>query len=306
MKIAITGGTGFVGAHLARFLVTRGHEVVLIARGADRRDPAIQQLAGAKFFKSDLSDAGELARAFAGCSGVAHCAGINLESKEQTYARVHVAATRNVVTAAKAASVKRVALMSFLRARPDCGSAYHESKWAGEEIVRHSGLVYTIIKAGVIYGRGDHMLDHLSHALYTFPVFGLVGMTPKPIRPLSVDDLVRVLEASLIGGRLDNKTIALVGPETISLREAAARVGASIGKKRMFIRLPIVIHRAMAAILEHTMTIPMTSAAQVRILSEGVVEPAGACDAVPDDLVPQTRFDAESIRRGLPVRGASA
>jgi len=40
---------------------------------------------------------------------------------------------------------------------------------AAEEIVRNSGLDYTIIRAGVVYGRGDHMLDHLSHALYTFP-----------------------------------------------------------------------------------------------------------------------------------------
>ena len=41
MRFAITGGTGFVGRHLARFLVSTGHEVVPIARRADRRDPGI-------------------------------------------------------------------------------------------------------------------------------------------------------------------------------------------------------------------------------------------------------------------------
>ena len=50
-------------------------------------------------------------------------------------------------------------MLSFLRARPDCGSPYHESKWAAEQLIRESGLDYTILKAGMIYGRGDHLID---------------------------------------------------------------------------------------------------------------------------------------------------
>jgi uncharacterized protein YbjT (DUF2867 family) len=134
-------------------------------------------------------------------------------------------------------------------------------------------------------------------------VFVLVGMKNKPVRPLAVEDLVRVLAAFLVDGRLGGKTIALVGPEIISLREAVARVGAVIGKERIFVRLPVVFHRALGVVLERIMTIPMISAAQVRILSEGIVEPAGPCESVPEDLAPQTRFDFESIRRGLPVAG---
>ena len=44
--------------------------------------------------------------------------------------------------------------------------------------MRASGLDYTVFKPGVIYGRGDHMLDHLSHALHTFPIFGFVQPLP--------------------------------------------------------------------------------------------------------------------------------
>src|ERR1700730_15629178 len=102
-----------------------------------------------KFVTSDLCDPTVLSEAFAGCDGVAHCAGINREIDSQTYDRVHVEATKNVVAAAQAAGVKKIVLMSFLRARPNCGSPYHESKWAAEEIVRESGLDYTIIQAGV-------------------------------------------------------------------------------------------------------------------------------------------------------------
>jgi uncharacterized protein YbjT (DUF2867 family) len=54
--------------------------------------------------------------------------------------------------------------LSFLRARPEWRSAYHESKWAAEQLVRASGLERTVLKPGMMYGLGDHMLDHLSHA----------------------------------------------------------------------------------------------------------------------------------------------
>jgi NADH dehydrogenase len=95
--------------------------------------------------------------------------------------------------------------MSFLRARPNCGSAYHESKWAAEEMIRSSALDYTIVKAGMTYGTGDHMLDHLSHSLYTLPLFATVGIVEKPIRPLAIEDLLAVLRASAVEGRLSRK-----------------------------------------------------------------------------------------------------
>jgi len=303
MRIAITGGTGFVGRHLARDLVSRGHEVVLIARGKDLRDESIYRLAGASFFSSDLSDAQELRRAFSGCEAVAHCAGINREIATQTYQRVHIAGTQHVVEAARHAGVRKIVLLSFLRARPNCGSAYHESKWAAEEIVRASGLDFTIFKAGVIYGRGDHMLDHLSRALYTFPIFGLVGMKEKPIRPLAVEDLVAAISASLSDARLSRKTVSITGAEEIPLGEAVRRVGQVIGRDPLYLPMPIAIQKIIAWVAERTMKIPLLSLAQLRILSEGIVESLPACDQLPADLTPTTRFTAAQIHKGLPEPG---
>jgi hypothetical protein len=75
--------------------------------------------------------------------------------------------------------------MSFLRARPNGGSPYHESNGAAEELIRNESLHYTIVKAGMVYGRGDHMLDHLSHSRHTLPIFATVGFREKLIRPLA-------------------------------------------------------------------------------------------------------------------------
>lgn len=303
MKIAITGGTGFVGRHLARALSGAGHEVILIARGSDHRDESIRKLPRARFVPIGTSDGDALVSAFVGCDGVAHCAGINLEFGAQTYQRVHVEGTRNVVNAARHAGVKRIALLSFLRARPNCGSGYHESKWEAEEIVRGSGMEYTVFKAGVIYGRGDHMLDHLSHGLQTFPIFALVGMKDSRVRPLAVEDLVQVMIASLIEGRLACKTVPITGPEEMNLSGAARRVTAVLGKHPLFICAPVFFHCLLGWILERIMTVPLISLAQVRILSEGIVEPLPPCETLPDDLLPRTPFSELQIRLGLPEAG---
>lgn len=303
MRVAITGGTGFVGRHLARGLAARGDEVVLIARGKDLGDESIRKLAGTSFFAFDLSDEQELRRAFSGCDAVARCAGINREIGLQTYRRVHIEGTRHVVEAARQAGVGKIVFLSFLRARPNCDSAYHESKWAAEEIFRGSGLDSTIFKAGVIYGRGDHMLDHLSHALYTFPIFGLVGMKEKPIRPLAVEDLVTAILASFQDPRLSNKTVSITGPEEIALGEAVRRVGQVIDRNPLYLRVPIAVQKVIAWFAERTMKIPLLSLAQLQILSEGIVEASPPCDTLPTDLLPTTRFTAEQIQKGLPDPG---
>jgi len=300
MKIAITGGTGFVGRHLARALAGGGHKVVLIARGKDARDRGIRDENHVSFAGIGTSSEQKLAAAFAACDAVAHCAGINRAIGEQTYERVHVEGTRNVVNAARAAGVKKVVLLSFLRARPNCGSPYHESKYAAEEIVRGSGLDFTVIKAGMICGKGDHMLDHLSHTLHTLPLFAKVGMKEKPIQPVAVEDMVRILMAALIDGRLSRETVAVVGPQRMLLSDAVRQVGRILGKRVWIFSAPVFVHRLLARFFEKTMTVPLISSAQVQMLAEGIVEPAPSCAMVPDDLAPRTRFDDDWIRARLP------
>jgi NADH dehydrogenase len=303
MRVAITGGTGFVGGHLAAALSASGHEVVLLARGIDRRPWARQvaALPGVSLTQASIRDQRALTRAFKDCDAVAHCAGINREIGEQTYQAIHVRGTANVVKAATEKGVRRLAFVSFLRARPNCGSPYHESKWAAEELIRASGLDWTVLKPGMMFGRGDHMLDHLSRALYTFPVF--VGLGPCLVRPLAVGDAVRVLVAALVDGRLEDATVGLVGPTEIGFDDAARLVSQVIGKRRPFVRAPLAFHRLVARLAERLMTVPLISLAQVRILEEEVVVPMRAPGQLPDDLGPLTPFDEASILSGLPEAG---
>jgi nucleoside-diphosphate-sugar epimerase len=300
MRVAITGGAGFVGCHLARALVGHGHEVVLITRQLARRE-SIPELADARLCPTGINDEAQLVEAFAECDGVVHCAGISREIGSQTYQRVHVDGTRNVVNAAKRAGVKKILLLSFLRARPGCGSLYHESKWEAEEMVRSSELDYTVIKAGVIYGQGDQMLDHLSRSLRIFPVFPLVGMKQQAVRPVAVEDVVRVIQASLLEGRLSRQTVAVVGPEELAFSAMVRRVARVLGRRPVIFPLPVWVHYLVAWVCERTMVAPLASFSQVRMLSEGITEPLPACDPMPEDLAPRLPFTDSQIRRGLPA-----
>lgn len=281
MRVAITGASGFVGRHLAARL---GDEQVV--RASRRTGVAID-------------DVDALAAAFTGCDAVAHCAGINREIGEQTFQRVHVAGTRAVVDAARRAGVKRIVMVSFLRARPDCGSPYHESKWAAEEIVRSSGIPHTILKAGMIYGPGDHMVDHVTRAVRTLPMFGTVGLHERTARPVPVDDAVDVLIAAL-EGRIPEPTVAVMGVDEVTLGEAIRRIARVAGCRPAYIPMPVWSVRTLAQVTEWLMVVPLVAKAQARMLAEGVSEPAPAAPEPPIGIRPSRPFSDERIRAALP------
>ena len=284
MKIAITGGAGFVGRHLAeRFDAA---DIVTVSRRTG----------------VDIDDVEGLTRAFDGCEVVAHCAGINREIGKQTYQKVHIDGTRTVIEAARRAGVTRIVMLSFLRARPDCGSPYHESKWAAEELIRNSGLDYTILKAGMIYGHGDHLVDHVSHSVQTIPLFATVGFREKSIRPIPVSEMVDVLVAS-IEGKLPKSTVAVTGGEELMLSEVVHRVARVVGRRVAVVPSPVWFIRIVAQLTEWTMKVPLIAKAQARMLAEGVSQAAPPTPELPAELRPKLPFSVDQIEAALPPRG---
>lgn len=300
--IAITGGTGFLGRHLARELVERGDEVVLVARGTERARTAaaLAELPGARLVQADVTDVDALRGAFRGASAVAHLAGISRATRAQGFEQVHVHGTRAVLDALESCGVPRLVLVSFLRARPGTGSAYHETKWRAEELVRARAADFTVLKAGVVFGAGDHLVRHVARALSLVPVFGLVGRGAQPLRPVAAEDVARLAAAACAGdARLGRATLAVVGPESLTLAEAVRRIGAAVGRRPRFVRLPVAVHLALAGALELVLREPLVSRSQVRMLAEGLAEPAPPCGAPPDDLAPRVAFTVEPIRAAL-------
>ena len=284
MRVAITGGTGFVGRHLAARL--NPADTVVISRRTG----------------TSVTDVAALERVFAGVDVVVHAAGINREIGDQTFERVHVEGTRAVVEAAQRAGVSRIVMLSFLRARPGTGSPYHETKWLAEELVRNSGIAHTVLKSGMVYGHGDHMVDHVSRAVKTWPLFGTVGYRPKTVRPIPVDDMVDVLVAA-IEGRIADPTVAVMGAEELPLPEAVKRIADAAGRRPIYVTLPVWSIRILAQVTEWLMIVPLVAKAQAQMLAEGVSEPAPYAPELPIELRPSHPFDEAAIRASLPEAG---
>jgi uncharacterized protein YbjT (DUF2867 family) len=300
MKIAITGGTGFIGRHLARDLIARGHEVIAIARGQYTRNT--QPVEGATFVALDANDTDKLTAAFRGCEAVAHCAGTSVEDGRQTFRRLHVDGTRSAVNAAERAGVQKFVLVSYLNVRPNVKSAYHTTKWEGEEVVRASKLNYTILKAGLVYGPGDHLLNNLSNLFRKMPIFAQVGLKEKTVRLLAIEDLVAIIRLCLLDeSRFARQTVAVTGPEEFPFSQAARRIARAMGKPFLLVLpFPVFFHRILAFFSERFMPKPLITKSQVQMLADGISQRTPESIPLPGELTPKIQFTEEQIKKGLP------
>ena len=299
MKVAITGGTGFIGRYVANELIAHGHEVIVIARGQYTR--STQRIEGARGIALDVTDTDRLTDIFMGCDTIVHCAGTSAEDAKQTFQRLHVEGTRSAVIAAERARVKKFVLVSYLNVRPNVKSEYHTTKWQGEEIVRASRLNFTILKVGLVYGQGDHLINNLSNLFQKMPVFAAVGLREKTVRLVAVEDLVEVIRASLDKDRFARQTVAVLGPEEFPFSQAARRIAKAMGKPSLIVLpFPVFFHHILAFFSERFMPKPLITKSQVQMLADGISQPTPESVPLPDDLKPKTLFTDEQIRKGLP------
>jgi uncharacterized protein YbjT (DUF2867 family) len=148
--LAITGGTGFVGATLVRHAAMRGHKVRALTRrpqaGSGKK---IEWVEGA------LDQPDSLVRLAVGADAVIHVAGAINAPDRAGFQTDNVFGTLNMIEAAKAAGVKRFIHVSSMAAREPELSDYGWSKARSEQVVGASGLDWTIVRPPAIYGPGD-------------------------------------------------------------------------------------------------------------------------------------------------------
>ncbi len=265
MRIAVTGGAGFIGGVIVRQLTARGDGVVALVR--DPSSTAAAAIAGpaVTVVASDLSDPASLTRSFAGADGLIHAAGsyrIGIAASERpAMFDANVGATERVLDAAIAAGVPRIVHLSTInifgntkgrvvdetyRRDPRAGflSYYDETKWLAHQAAERraaDGAPLVIVLPGFVYGPGDHSgagQQLLQAYLGTAP---FIGFAKLGMCPVHVDDLAAGVLAALDHGR-PGRAYALGGPNVrlIDAMTTAARAG---GHAPPRIRIPDVILR---------------------------------------------------------------
>ncbi|HIB69304.1 MAG TPA: complex I NDUFA9 subunit family protein [Phycisphaerales bacterium] len=290
MRVAVTGGTGFIGRHLVEALVAAGHEVRVLTRGVNTGSESLKDNPSIELIEAPITNAPSIVRAIKDCEAVYHCVGINREQGDQTFLGVHVEGTRHLLSAFRQTGLKRLIMVSFLRARQMLDSPYHVTKWKSEEMIREAGLDYTIFKPGVVFGEGDQFITQLKKTILSFPFFGLVGLKSHPISPVYVGDLAKAMVDVLSDSSTFGKTYPYVGPERFTLKELVELVADKINIRPTTIPLPVFAHRLAALIMESTMKEPLLTTSQVTMLSESLSDVEPEADPLPQNLQAVTRL----------------
>lgn len=241
MKILVTGGTGVIGEGLVPELIARGHSVRLFSRHA--KEDA-NQWPGVQPFEGDVADAATLRGAASRCDSVLHVAGIVEEKEGLTFDAVNVGGTRNVVTEAQRARVRRFVYVSSLGA--DVGrSDYHRSKREAEEIVAASRLLWTVVRPGNVYGPGDAVVSLLLKMVRTLPVVPVIDDGEQEFQPVWYQDLAKMLACVVERPELAGQTLEAAGPEITTLNDLIARCAEITGRKIARVPVPAALAQVL-------------------------------------------------------------
>lgn len=269
MKIFITGGTGFVGGHLTRELLVRGHELrLLVHRGA----PAV---AGVEQVEGDVTRLDSFEQATEGCDAVINLVGIIREFPSQgiTFERLHVQATENVLAAAKKAGVGRYLQMSALGTRPAAVSDYHRTKFRAEEQVRGSGLEWTIMRPSLIFGPKDAFVNMLAAQLRLAPVMPVIGNGAYRLQPIHADDVARCFGLALELPETVGQCYELCGSDRLSYVELLDAVAEAMGRTAPFKpRMPLGLMQLIIPVMQRIPQFPITMDQLQMLLEENICD----------------------------------
>ncbi len=290
MRVIVAGGTGFLGRHVTAALLAAGHRVVLLARGT--RVTASAE--GVEVVRCDVGAGPVPLEALRGSDALINLVGIKREEGTQTFARVHVDATRRLLATAKALGLRRFVHVSVVCSRPDARSGYHDTKWRAEQLVRASGLEFTILKPAVVYGPGDDMVTHLVKMIRFAPVFPVVGRGDAILQPVHVQDVALAATRALDRNQAVGKTYDVVGPTRMTLRAVVGTVAEATDLKLWIVNTPVAWQRIAVRLMDAVTRNPLSTPAQLQMLVDGLYgDPA---PAAADLGIAPTPFTAEVVR----------
>jgi len=285
MRVAIIGGTGFVGGYLVDALLDAGHEPALLVRPGS--ESKAWRADACRVTKGELSSLEAIAGTLGGCDAVIYNVGILRESRRQavTFEELHFKSAVRVIDAAKQVGVRRVLLMSANGiCRP--GTPYQETKLRAEEYLEQSGLDYTILRPSVIFGdpRGNiEIATQLFRDMIRppMPAIGFhTGLIPANgsvlMSPVHVRDVADAFAQSLGDESTFGKCYELGGPEVLSWTGILQRIAAAVDKKKIILPMPIGFMKIGAALFDWLPFFPVTRD-QLTMLAEGNI-------AEPDEL----------------------
>lgn len=239
MRLGVTGGTGFVGRQLIDAALAAGHEV----KALTRRDQADRD--GLEWISGDLDDRTALHQLVIDADAIVHIAGVINAPSAAAFEKGNVEGTLAMLAAATAGGVHRFILVSSLAAREPKLSIYGASKARSEELVRSSGLDWTIVRPPAVYGPSDKE----TLELFRMAKLGVMLMPPRGRLSLIHNADLSDLLLALIGPTAPSGQIVEADDGKTNgwtHREFARALGRAVGTRPAIVSSPGILLRLAA------------------------------------------------------------
>lgn len=256
MNAFVTGGTGFVGAHLVQALVARGDRVTCLVRR-----PELAARLGwrdVRLVQGDLDDADALRHGCAGADVVFHVAGKIVARNQIEFMATNRDGTANVLEAAQEHGVTRFVLVSSLAAagpttpgrpideqRPPAPvTDYGRSKLAAEVLVKAMPFPWTIVRPPVVYGEWDRGTLKIFQ-LARRPVMPVFGDGSQELSVIHADDLAQALIVAGTTPATAGRVYFAAHPTRTTSRALALACGRAVGSTPRIVPVPALVARSV-------------------------------------------------------------
>jgi NADH dehydrogenase len=272
--ILVTGGTGFIGRHLVTRLMADGRRVRCLLPERRARELPWRQLP--ELIQGNVLDEDALFRAVSGVHTIFHLENAQWWGRPRDLERIELVGTRSLITAARSARVGRIITLSHLGASPSAAYTLMRIKGMVEDEIRSSGLAYTIIRSGVVFGQEDSFVNHIAMMLRATPfIFLMPGRGEISLHPLFIDDLVSALFRCLEAKDTVDTTLEIGGPEYIALEDLVRTVMRVSETPRFIVSVPPYLLRWITAIYSRLLPRSLMTPQWLDLLATNRTAPLG-------------------------------
>jgi NADH dehydrogenase len=287
-RVAVLGGSGFIGRYVTKRLAARGQRVTVASRNVE----------AAKFLRP-MGDVGQIALVnvaiddeamlpalLDGTDAVVNCVGILRESGNQRFDRIHHTAPARLARLAREAGVGRLVHISAIGADMRSTSRYASSKGAGEQAVRDAFPTATILRPSIVFGPEDQFFNRFAAMALLLPALPLIGGGEMRFQPVYVGDVADAVLACLDDSATACRTYELGGPKVYTFRALMELLLSEIGRKRLLVNVPFPVAAVQARLMALLPNPPLTPDQVELLKSDNIVSP-GELDLATLGIVPR-------------------
>lgn len=239
-RIAVLGGSGFVGTSLCNLLAGAGYTLRVFTRQRARRRSNLILLPELELRELDIHDPAALVSGLSGCDAAINLVGILNErgTDGSGFQHAHVALAEKLLQACRENNIRRILYVSSLHADARGASHYLRSKGQAEDLLHNNacGIRVTSFQPSVIFGPRDHFFNRFASLLRLCPVLPLA--CPRALlTPVHVLDVAEVMMRSLRDSRSYGRRLVLCGDDSYTLLGLVRHTRKLLELKRLILPL---------------------------------------------------------------------